>query len=177
MWTWRHFLRKKLDHGPLFLKRIQVLDEAKPSWHPKVFLENIFTSTSLSAIQAVWRSLRMFEQGSIDRLNGPRFWTVQVFDPRILLISIEMLKYTLIPVEQKIYFCSFLWIWRIKWRSRCILIGKILLKFSFAVDWLRLQSKTNWERAWRIARDSQIDNCPSTRVGTQWAGLYFKKSG
>ena len=62
-------------------------------------------------------------------------WMAKVFNSRIWHIWIEMLKYTLIPVEQKIYFCSFLWIWRIKWRSRCILIGKILLRFSFAVDW------------------------------------------
>ena len=63
----------------------------------------------------------------------------QIFDPRILRIWIEILKYTLIPVEQRIYFCSFLRIWRIKWRSRCILIGKILMNFSLKDDWMVCQ--------------------------------------
>ena len=112
-------------------------------------------------------SVRMFKQSSTDRL-WPWFWIQDSW--------IEMLNYTLIPVEQRIYFCSFLWIWRIKWRPRRILISKILIK-AFIYSLICSCILCIWKRPWRIARDSQIDKFLSTSVGTQWAGLYFKNSG
>ena len=121
-------------------------------------------------------NLRIIEQGSTDRLNGPEFWSknfAYLNRNGQMYLDPSWAKNLFLPVFAD-------------------LMDK--MKIPVHIDWLDtyksficnrltcLQSKTNcilsiWERAWRIARDSQIDNCPSTRVGTQWAGLYFKNSG
>ena len=101
---------------------------------------------------------------------------------------------TLIPVKQRINFSSFLRIWWIKQRSWSILIRQVLRSIFILMPRrhliivralrtvLALGARDGvlsviWKSSWRIARDSHIDKSSSTRVGTQWAGLYFKNSG